>query len=79
MTDEMREITVNGVRYFNADDVERWHRDYVTSVERADALAEALREIAEGDVHGDARYSNWLDALEKVEVHARTALNGGES
>lgn len=40
MNDAIREITLNGERYYHADDVEVWHRDLVGSAERADALEE---------------------------------------
>lgn len=45
-TDALREVTVNGVRYFHADDVERWHRDYIAAVERADEMENALNGIS---------------------------------
>lgn len=54
MSEGLREVTVNGVRYFQADDVERWHRGNVAKAEEWEALSErverfeeALRLIAE--------------------------------
>lgn len=47
MTDELREVTVNGVRFFQADDVERWHRGNVAKAEEWDELTERIEWLHE--------------------------------
>jgi hypothetical protein len=38
VSDALREITVNGIRYLRADDVEEWHRQLVERSEELDRL-----------------------------------------
>ena len=38
MSEQLREVVVNGVRFFQVDDVERWHRSATANAEERDAL-----------------------------------------
>ena len=45
MSDELREVNVNGVRFLRADDVERWHRGMVARAEEWDDLSERVEAV----------------------------------
>lgn len=38
MSEQLREVVVNGVRFFQAEDVARWHRGATAKAEEWDAL-----------------------------------------
>ncbi len=47
MSEALREVTVNGVRYFQASDVERWHRGVTAKAEEWDELSERVEAAAD--------------------------------
>jgi hypothetical protein len=76
MNEGLREVNVNGVRYFQADDVERWHRGNVAKAEEWDELSEQvetlraalsnLRETVDFYTSGDVGIPELADAMNKA-------------
>lgn len=51
--EHLREVNVNGVRYFQADDVERWHRGMVARAEEWDELSEQVETLEAQLAHAE--------------------------
>ena len=82
MGDALREVTVNGVRYFQASDVERWHRGNVARAEEWDALSERVAELEDAlrwiqeFAAGTNQHGIVHTGFTHVERRARAALEG---
>lgn len=72
MVDELREVTVNGVRFLRADDVERWHRQLVRRAEIYDEAEERAAQLTEFLQHTLDEYAERMPS--QWTAHARSVL-----